>query len=185
MGGGRRTALSVSTHDDDWDAEVGFESDGKARSATAIKSNAGMAAEMQLQMQQMSRAVTRSMQNVAVTEEEESENLGASSETRVPAKASFVGYKSSALKTDDEDGFSSGNNSPQLSPKGPSSGGNGFTGRAPYRDTPYSDSTGNKKISAEKGSDIIGRDGVSTENNTRVSVSIDDDGDEEVEISLL
>lgn len=184
--GGRRTALSVSTHDDDWDAEVGFESDGKARSSTAAKSTAGMAAEMQLQMQQMSRAVTRSMQNVAVTEEDESQNLGASSETRGPSKASFVGYKSSALKTDEEDGFSSGNNSPQISPKGPS-GGNGFANRAPYRDTPYSDNKTAKKItgSADKLSDLTGREGVKTESNTNVSVSIDEDGDEEVEISLL
>lgn len=189
LGGTRRTALSVSTHDDDWDAEVGFENDGKARSSTASKSNAGMAAEMQLQMQQMSRAVTRSMQNVAVTEEDESEHLGTSSETRIPAKASF-GYKSTAIKAEEEDGFSSGSdktNSPQLSPKG-TAGGNGFANRAPYRDTPYSDSNGdskgNHKAAADNTSSTANKDGIKTENRN-VSVSIDEDGDEEVEISLL
>lgn len=146
----RRSPLSVSTHDEDWDAEVGFES--KIQSA---RQSAEMDNEMKVQMQQMSRNVTISMQNVTVTDEEESQHRGGSVliETgtgQAKSGDSWRGYKSSALNTEDEDGFSSGSdqhNSGQNSPTSAISSnaataagfGSSSDGRKPYRDAPYSD----------------------------------------------
>jgi hypothetical protein len=138
---GRRSTLSVSTHDDDWDAEVGFDNKNARKAA---KSSAEMDREMQLQMQQLSRNVTRSMQNVAVTDEEDVENLGTNMETSnlslgQAKKESWRGYKSSALNTED-DAYSSGSDkhsSGQNSPVG--SVGDQSPHRKPYRDAPYSD----------------------------------------------
>jgi hypothetical protein len=138
---GRRSTLSVSTHDEDWDAEVGFENKNARKAA---KSSAEMDREMQLQMQQLSRNVTRSMQNVAVTDEDDVENLGTNMETSnlsvgQTKKESWRGYKSSALNTED-DGYSSGSDkhsSGQNSPAG--STGDQSPHRRPYRDAPYSD----------------------------------------------
>jgi hypothetical protein len=131
----------VSTHDDDWDAEVGFDNKNARKAA---KSSAEMDKEMQMQMQQLSRNVNRSMQNVAVTDEDDVENLGSNMETSnlslgQAKKESWRGYKSSALNTE-EDEYSSGSDkhgSGQNSPVG--SVGDQSPHRRPYRDAPYSD----------------------------------------------
>lgn len=143
----RRSALSVSTHDDDWDAEVGFDSKNySAQLAKARKSTIDR--EMELQMQHLSHESAVAMHNVAVTDEDEAEILGRSSSNidvtsgHNANSVSWRGYKPAVLSTEEES-YSSGSekqgNSGQNSPSAAHSSEFGFANRRPYRDTPYSD----------------------------------------------
>ena len=174
--GPRRTPLSVSVHDDDWDAEVGFENNTrKARTATELKN------EMQLQMQHMSKSITRSMQNVSVTEEDE-EYLGSTNNTSSSQQlksSSWRGdYKSTPMNSV-KDGHDSSDNNNETSK------------RETKRDVPYTDKTPlsysqavsntintNQTVKQQQQS-ITSSDSNSTPNQ------VEDDNDEEVEISLL
>lgn len=171
-GRSRRATLSVSTHDDDWDADVGFESDPKRSNSKMTKANATMNSEMQLQMQQLSRNAPRSMQNVMVTEDDESIHAG----TSTTNSTSWNGYTATADMDRDD---SSHNLSPKTNAeKGNISKNNSSTnlGRSPYRDVPYTDNATTN--TSAKNNEIV------APQNVNVSVG-DDDSDEEVEISLL
>ena len=151
--GSRRSALSVSTHDDDWDAEVGFDSKNYNAQFAKRNRNATMDREMEVQLQHLSHDSARAMHNVAVTEEDESEILGstssnidivtAGSQSQSNNHVSWRSYKASAISTEEE-AYSSGSDrngqSGQNSPSATPSTDFGFANRRPYRDTPYSDS---------------------------------------------
>lgn len=174
-GRSRRATLSVSTHDDDWDAEVGFESDPKRSNSKMAKASATMSTEMQLQMQQLSRNTPRSMQNVMVTEDDESIHAG----TTPTNNSSWNGYTATADM--DRDDSSHSLSPKQNAEKGTISKNNSNTnlgGRAPYRDVPYTDNTITTNTSAKANNEVI------APQNVNVSIG-DDDSDEEVEISLL
>ena len=157
----RRATLSVSTHDDDWDADVGSEDQIKR-----TKANATLASEMQLQMQKLSGSQSRSMQNVMVTVDDDSTHDPASSATN------WNGY-STTVQDNDQGMDSRMSSKASISPNNSS---NSLTGRAPYRDIPYSDSQPSPSQQPKLNETVAPQN---------VSVSIDEDDDEEVEISLL
>ncbi len=157
----RRATLSVSTHDDDWDADVG--SDDQIKRS---KANTTLASEMQLQMQKLSGSQSRSMHNVMVTVDDDS--------THEPASTgNWNGYTSTVqdnIVGEDSRIASKSSISPNISSSS-------LSGRAPYRDDPYSDSQPSPSHQPKPNESIALQN---------VSVSIDeDDDDEEVEISLL
>ena len=153
--------MSVSTHDDDWDAEVGFE-DVKKSNIKAVKAGEVLSSEMQIQMQQMARSTPRSMQNVMVTDDDESEHLGSST----------FSSPSKELKNANKLIVQNNSNS-------------SLNGRAPYRHVPYSDGGGN--ISPKKdGTTLTNSISSAVVQPQNIDVSIgDDEDDDEVEISLL
>jgi hypothetical protein len=194
-----RRSLSISTHDDDWDADVANEGKNRLAASSAFAINR----EMKVQMQQSPRNMPRSMHDVSVTDDDDDGSSSAHIQTgggQSKGPKSWRGYKSSVLSTE-EDGFSSGSehHSNQNSPTGASAQHqtNVFspTGsdREPYRDIPRINSPPN----AVNGRGFSKQDPVALQsvllpppgrNNTVTAVSappVADDDDEEVEISLM
>ena len=177
----RRATLSVSTHDDDWDVEIGYEDQIKRSNNQVLNANTTMASELQLQMQKMSGNSQRTMQNVMVTEDDESTHAVPSSSN----SAAWNGYTTTVQDIDQEKSTKSGQGTDQrISNKGnliQSNSLNNLNGRAPYRDEPYSDA---QHSVLEKNTSQKHKNSESITPQT-MSVNIDDDDDEEVEISLL
>lgn len=202
---GRRAPLSVSTHDDDWDADL--ETDSKNKNRLSTNSAFTMNKELEVQMQRLSGNIPRSMQDVSVTDEYEEAGQTETGSGNGKGPGAWHGYKSSMLEVED-DGFSSESDkhSGQNSPVGGSqSQFNIRNDREPYRDVPYTDNAANGSNSINERATYSRQDPAALQAallppppagsghpKAAVGISsppgastIEDDGDEDVEISLL